>query len=730
LGRGKFIRSLKQRWWLLALIVLPITLGTMIWAMYSPTKYEGLMTIADRRDRDLNIPPIYADQLMGGAVNEQEIRVTNLANTITSLSVLRGAFEQLVSMGILKENTAAAEREFMGKVEVRPLRGSEFLTVSYVGDQTATTRTVIEVISDKFQARYRTLNSSAAENSVKYIEDQLREQKGLYEQKLQDQKEFMEQYPEAIAYDQNTAGLISLMNQTRERMNENERNLAAAVASLSVVRSLENSPLLKADYMSSVSKSPLYDEVERRLAGLRANLQALRETYGPKHPRILQVNEQIAEDEALLKRLKDTGQDTYASTQGRQLSGLEESRRNDLMTAQRAAAASSAAIRQSEGEMARLQEKFDRLPAVMKELASMNAGIAAQAVTVNNLESKLQEARIRAGQNEGRSVYFLDSPIVQQVDPGVLLKTAVAFFLSLIVAISLIASMGQFDQAAYTASDAENMLGFPVIAALPRSSQQRLNPDVEAPTPLAASYQILSTQIMSIKEKLAGPGILISAAEPMVGRSTVAANLAISLARDGARVLLIDADLRKPGLHSHFGLQNRAGLTEILSGTAGIEDVVQPTGVEGLLFVAAGQPPVNPVRLLGSTAMDQFVEQVSKGADFIVFDSPAGAAFGDAVVLAENVQNVVLVHEAGKSGSEAEVEFHKSLERLGINVVGMVLNKTRPTDCPGFQYYTKNYEPTITAYHPMGSRAALGPGDSTGTAKPQQYGNRAEDEEE
>jgi Mrp family chromosome partitioning ATPase len=141
---------------------------------------------------------------------------------------------------------------------------------------------------------------------------------------------------------------------------------------------------------------------------------------------------------------------------------------------------------------------------------------------------------------------------------------------------------------------------------------------------------------------------------------------------------------------------------------------------------------VNPVRLLRSGAMDQFIEQISKGADFIVMDCPAGSAFGDAMVLAANVQNVVLIHEAGKAASGAEYEFHKTLERLGVNVIGMVLNKTRTEDCPAYRHYLRNYQSTIARYHGK-PRAALGPGTTAAKKleeKPQQYGTRTEDEEE
>lgn len=730
MGRGKFVRSLKQRWWLLTLIVVPITVGTLLYTIFAPPKYEGFMTLADRRNRDMNLTDLFLSQQLGGAVNEQEIRVVNLANTITSYSVLRAAYDQLVAERVVPGGSAEAERKFFRSIDVKPLRGSEFIQVSFVSSDPQKAKRVIEVVRERFLARYRSLNAELAENQVQFIKDQLAEQQRIYDQKLQQQKEFMERYPEAVAYETQTSGLVTQMNLAKQRIAEAQKTLAAAVESKRVAQAYEGDPRLDINKGIQRITNPVYDDLRRRIASSESAIQSALERYGPKHPNIIALEQQRDADLAQLRELEANNQVYIEHYMQSERSGGEELRRQDEYTADKAEAAARAELNQATSELANLQQKLDRLPAVQKELAAMQAELAAQALSVNNLAQKVSEAQVRSQENLSRGVYFLDPPNWQPVDPGIVLKTSIAFFLSLIVAVSLIASLGQLDQAAYTASDAENALGFPVIAALPRSSQQRLNPDLEQPTPLAASYQILSTQLMAVKERLQGPGILVASAEPKTGRSTVAANLAISLARDGARVLLIDADLRKPSLHEHFGLQNRAGLAEILSGAAAVEDVVQPTGVEGLLFIGAGEPPVNPVRLLGSNAMSEFVEQISKGADFIVFDSPAGSAFGDPIVLAENVQNVVLIHEAGRSPSEAEYEFHKSLERLGVNVVGMVLNKTRPADCPAFQNYRRNYEASISRTYATSRRAALGPGQQSEAKKPQQYGVTKDDDEE
>lgn len=731
MGRGKFLRSLRQRWWILALLVLPATIGTLLYSVTRKPQYEGFMQIADRRERDLNQPDLFTSQMLGGGVNDQEIRVTNLANTVTSYTVLKTTFDYLVQNGTLKEKTPEAEREFIARVDVKPLRGSEYIRVSYVGDDYEETQTVIEALRDKFLDRYRKLFSEEGQRSVAFIESQLKEQEAIYDDLLQKLKEFKEKYPQATAYEQNTSGLVGNLQAARLRLAKADESYASAYATYVVGKRQENSPLLATEMTTQRSINPVYAQIEERIKGTEATLESQRERYGENHPTIVQLKQQLETDRASLAHLEAIGEKYLTSTIEPNFSRNESDRRQAVLSAERALNAARMERAAAQAEYNRLRAQLEELPVVEKELAKYSAQISAQAQSVANLKGKLEEARVRAAQSEAKGVLFLDQTYVIELDRGTILKTLIAFFLSMVVAVSLIASLGQFDQSTYTATEAENSLGFPVIAALPRSGQQRLNPDVEQPTPLAASYQILSTQLMGLKDRLTGPGILVASAEPNSGRSTVAANMAISLARDGARVLLVDGDLRSPSLHDHFGLQNRAGLAEILNGEATIEDVVQPTGVEGLLFIAGGQPPVNPIRLFNTEAMKNFVEQISKGADFIVIDSPAGGTFGDATVLAEHVQNVVLIHEAGRAPSEAEFEFHRGLERVGVNVVGLVLNKTRPEDCPAYQSFRRNYQATISRYHAPSARAALGPGGQPPVREqtPPSSGSKEEEDE-
>lgn len=729
MGRGKFLRSLRQRWWLLALLVVPVTLGTLFYTVMKPAEWEAFMTLADRRERDLNISTLYDVDALGASVNEQEIRVLNLANTISSFSVLKSAYDELGPTGRKILPAGLKLDDFMAKVSVNPLRGTEYLQVSYIGTNPEQARTVVDTIREKFMNRYSQLNSAAGRQRTEFIRAQLKQAQAEYNQKLEEQKQFAETHPNSAAYEASTQALVGRLNEVKRRMDQSEQILASAEGQYATAsQQVRNAEINKGRQTVNTGLNPNWSELTSRVNATRARLEGLLKTRGEAHPEVVAARAALAEDENLLKSGK-VPKFIQSTVEGSFAPAMQEA-----MTAKYAAErALSASRREKENSlkaMAEIQAEMKQLPVIQKQLTALQAELAAKAEAVKNFTAKLSESQVRTAKSENPTIYMLDDPMYREVPRGTVLKTAVALFLSLLVAVSLIASLGQVDQGTYTPVEAENSLGFPVLAVLPKSSQQRLSTGQEQPTALAASYQILSTEVMSLKERLVGPGILVAAAEPDSGRSTIAANLAISLARDGARVLLIDSDLRSPSMHANFGLENRAGLSEVLQGTASVENVVQPTGVDGLLFIAAGQPPVNPVRLFRGEQMDQFIELVSKGADYIVFDSPAGSTFGDAQVLAAQVQNVVLVHEAGRAPSIAEYEFHKSLERLGVNIIGMVLNKARPEDCPAYQHFRRKYETQLSRYRTTSSPAALGSGDKPVREKPQQYGAKRDDEDE
>ena len=170
--------------------------------------------------------------------------------------------------------------------------------------------------------------------------------------------------------------------------------------------------------------------------------------------------------------------------------------------------------------------------------------------------------------------------------------------------------------------------------------------------------------------------LLVTSAGPHAGKSGMLANLAVSMAQSGRRVILVDSDLRQPRLHEIFGLDNRTGLTTVV-GQGSEELPLRETGVEGLRVLPAGPLPDIPADLIASPAMETLIASLSEQADIVLFDAPPVVSATDATVLGTRVDGVLLVVNAGRTRREHAQRAKAMLERVNARVVGAVL-----TDAP------------------------------------------------
>jgi capsular exopolysaccharide synthesis family protein len=182
------------------------------------------------------------------------------------------------------------------------------------------------------------------------------------------------------------------------------------------------------------------------------------------------------------------------------------------------------------------------------------------------------------------------------------------------------------------------------------------------------------------------------------GKSTVAVNLAVALAETGSRVLLVDADLRRPSVARVLGIEGAAGLTTVLLGQADIDDVVQPWGTSGLHVLPSGALPPNPTELLGSLPMRRLLEQARARYDHVVVDSAPLLPVADSAVLAGLVDGTLLLANATKVRRHQLAESLQNLARVEAPVLGVVLNQVVRNDRT-YGYYSAE-EPTAMAGRP------------------------------
>ncbi len=197
-------------------------------------------------------------------------------------------------------------------------------------------------------------------------------------------------------------------------------------------------------------------------------------------------------------------------------------------------------------------------------------------------------------------------------------------------------------------------------------------------SPISESYRTLRTNLDFASLDQALKTLVVTSAGVGEGKSTTLANLAVVSAQAGRKVILVDADLRRPTLHQAFGLDNEAGLTTIMMDDAALASPpLQETNVEGLSVLTSGPLPPNPADLLGSQRMTQVISALAEWADQVFFDTPPVVAVTDAAVLATKVDGVLLVVSAGKTRRENARTAVQRLEQINARLVGTVLTNVQ-----------------------------------------------------
>ena len=277
--------------------------------------------------------------------------------------------------------------------------------------------------------------------------------------------------------------------------------------------------------------------------------------------------------------------------------------------------------------------------------------------------------------------------------PNVPLNIALGLLVGLAVGIGLAVLRSVLDTRIHSLHDIDLVTDAPMLGGITNDPDARLRPLVvhsDPKNPRAESFRSLRTNLQFVNIEGGPRSFVVTSSIPGEGKSTTTANLAIALAETGARVALVDGDLRLPRVAEYMGIEGGVGLTDVLIGRAELADVLQKWGKNKLFVLPSGRVPPNPSELLGSAAMARMLGSLTAEFDVVLIDAPPLLLVTDAAVLSKLCGGAIMVVASGRTKRNELSSALKALERAGSRLVGMVITMlpTKGPDSYGYGQYS------------------------------------------
>ncbi len=304
---------------------------------------------------------------------------------------------------------------------------------------------------------------------------------------------------------------------------------------------------------------------------------------------------------------------------------------------------------------------------------------------------RLLAEKVDANIPKGSSVQVVDPAYVENkpVRPNIPLNITLGAIVGLIMGFGLAFFIEYLDTCVKTIDDVERSLQAPVLGVIPQNVGSLL---MEGPdSPHAEAYRVLRTNVLFSRKGEDMRTITVVSGGAGEGKSTTIFNLATVFAQNGARVLLVDSDLRRPSLHKLLNVSNSLGLTNFLLKQNTIEEVIQTTGLPTLHFLPSGKLPSSSLGILNSNQMVEFIQKARERYDFVFFDSPPIMGVSDASILASEVDIALLVIQYRKYPQVMTLRAKQMVEKVGGNLLGVVLNNINISQDSYYYYYSGYY---------------------------------------
>jgi len=681
---------LKRKWWCLGFLGLTMGIAWLI-NTYSTPIYMATATLRVSSEpgafvgaRD-SFNPMFRDDDRAQETIFSIMRSRSLAKRVINILNLKDypGFMPKDPEGAEKISPEAAESNmvgiFLSNLKTDPIRKTDLVRISYSSPDKNLAQKVINVFTEEYmQFEIDCKNQSFT---------QIRQWLGKQITQLGDRVEGSQRK----LYQYGGAGEILSQEDKDNVVFQKYMELNGLLTKASADRIAKESQYYQISKMgasaSPITNNPLVMDLRKQISVESSKVAGLKKIYLANHPKLMAEEANL---HGLQSRLNSEIQNIRATVEA------------DYKVARRAENLITEALEAEKQKIADLQKKLVQYKILKRD-------VDANEELYKGLLSRMKEAAISSTMVS--SVLSVIDPAETPLFPYSPKKArnmALAIVMGLMGGVFLAFIIEQFDDTIKTVEEAETVCQLPILGLVPLLRRNKgldllsqgtgsTNPEPGL-IPYNNLKSIVADAIFGVRTSvlLSGPAgppatIMVTSPNPSEGKSTISANLAISLAIDGRKVLLIDGDMRQPSLHKFFNLPPMPGLSDAITGSASYKDVIHPTEIPNLSIITAGTTPPNPASLLGSKVFKDTLECLREEFQHIIIDTPPTLGMPDSRILSPIIDSAILVLRYNSTPREAARAARLMLSQVHTKLIGLVLNQVS-SQGDGYSSYYKYYD--------------------------------------
>jgi polysaccharide biosynthesis transport protein len=465
---------------------------------------------------------------------------------------------------------------------------------------------------------------------------------------------------------------ISDAGATEAEVKRVQAEVASATARLNALKADRQRQPDFIDSPTTVSNNTAKQAVKDQIAQLNNDRARLLGYYKPDAFQIKQVDTQIAQQE---QRLADTPDSVTTITHApNPVLSMYDQR---VSEAQAVLSAAQAQLDKQQSHARTATAALVKYSTLDRRQAELQRSLEEHQTNVKALTGTVQMLNLRDGAWHDPMMTITPAGTALQVAPRVGVNIAYSAVVGLILALALALLQEFLDDRVNSLDDARRLLQTPALGYVPliEKEEGRLLNASRSSGAVLEAYRVVRSNVQFATLGSPVCSLLVTSTVPGEGKSVTATNLAIAMALDGKKVILVDADLRRSTIHQKFGVPQNPGLTNVLIGHTSLEAALRDTDFPGLRLLTAGPQPPNPAELLNSEPMQRLHERLKEYADIVIYDSPPCLATADTQVLSASVDGVVYVIHLGETKKSGITHAMELLEQAHANVLGVIFNK-------------------------------------------------------